>query len=262
MKHTPDCYDHPRYWDLAFADETQFEADFIRAAADKYSAAPVEQVLEIACGGGRMVRELARRGYDVTAFDLHPAAVRYTAQSLKRAGLSARVLTADMQDFVLPEHFDLAHCLVNSFRHLQTEAAARQHLQHVAAALRPGGLYLLGLHLLPPDAAEEDCERWTVRHRDLRITTTIRVLQFNRRRRLEVVRFSLRVRSPRIDLRLRSDHTLRIYRADQLRQLLKSVPALQLRGVYDFCYDISQPLPLNNQLGDTVLVLQKPPIPR
>ncbi len=259
-----DCYDHPRWWNRAFADETRPEADFIRAAADRYCDFPVRSILEPACGGGRQVVELARRGFDVTAFDLNATAVGFTRRALRRRKLAAEVFVADMCRFTefLPNtadtRFDVAHCFVNSFRHLTTETAAAEHLNSVARVLRPGGLYLLGLHLLPPDAVEYDCERWTLQHRRTRLTTTFRVLNFDRRRRLEIVRFSLRVRSPRQDLRLRSDHTLRIYRADQMRSLLKKVPDLRLRDVFDFCYDIQEPLRLDDRLGDAVLVLQKP----
>ncbi len=275
------CYDAPRYWDLAFSDETDFEADFIQAAALKYLNTDSPAILEIGCGGGRQVVELARRGLLVTAFDLEPACVRYAQKRLQRLGLEASVFRADMADFCLlrrniaapvptinpiqgdsqaflsPESIDVAHCFMNTFRHLNTESLARTHLQCVAFALKPGGIYLLGFHLLPPDASEEDAERWSVIHRGTRVTTSIRVLTFSRRRRIESVRFSLKVTTPKNVLRFSSDHQLRIYRADQFLSLLRSVPEFRLLDVFDFCYDLSEPLPLDDRLGDAVFVLQK-----
>ena len=251
------CYDAPRYWDLAFSDETPFEADFIEAAAAKYLQVAQPRILEIGCGGGRQVVEMARRGYSVTAFDLNGHCVRFTQRQLARKRLEANVFTADMTDFHLDAPVDLAHCLVNTFRHLTDEHSAILHMKSVARSLRKGGLYLLGFHLLPPDAAEDDCERWTIHHRGTRITTTIRVLNFSRRTRLETVRFSLKVTRPNDVLRFSSDFTLRIYRADQFRTLLKSVPELELLDVFDFCYDIKEPLPLDDRLGDAVFVLRR-----
>ena len=90
-----------------------------------------------------------------------------------------------------------------------------------------------------------------------RVTTTIRVLDFSRRSRIETVRFSLKVTTPRRVIRTATDHRLRIYRADQFRSLLRSVPEFELIGVYDFCYDLSEPLPLNDNLGDAVFVLRR-----
>ena len=275
------CYDAPHYWDLAFSDESDFEADFIQAAALKYLETDSPTILEIGCGGGRQVVELARRGLYVSAFDLEPACVRFTQRRLKRLGLYASVFRADMADFILPRRdsavhvpgfkkvpddtidfplpnsIDVAHCFVNTFRHLTTEFHARTHLECVASALRPGGIYLLGFHLLPPDASEEDCERWTITRGRTRVTTTVRVLSFSRRQRLETLRFSLKVTTPKRVLRFSSDHQLRIYRADQFQSLLDSVPQLSLLDVFDFCYDLNEPLPLDNRLGDAVFVLQK-----
>jgi SAM-dependent methyltransferase len=253
-----DCYDSPALWDLAFSDETKPEADFLQQVLAHYLKRTTASVLEIGCGGGRQVVEMARRGFDVTAFDLSSVCVAETRRQLKRRKLAATVMQADMADFQLPQQFDLAHCLVNTFRHLITEDAARLHLQSVARSLRPGGLYVLGFHLLPPDALELDCERWTILHGKRRVTTTVRVLDFSRKTRLETVRFSLKVTAPAGGVRLSSDHQLRIYRAHQFRTLLRTVPEFQLLDVYDFCYDLSESFPLNDQLGDAVFILQKP----
>lgn len=252
-----ECYDAPALWDLAFSDETRPEADFLQWMIEKSLQLKTASVLEIGCGGGRQVLEMARRGFQVTALDLNSECVAETRRRVRRRGLQATVVEADMADFQLPQTFDLAHCLVNTFRHLTTESAARAHLQCVARALKPGGLYVLGFHLLPPDAMEMDCERWTLVQGRRRVTTTVRVLDFSRRKRIEIVRFSLKVTTPKRVLRLSSDHQLRIYRADQFRSLLRSVPEFELTGVYDFCYDPEQSFPLDDQLGDTVVVLKK-----
>ena len=66
-----------------------------------------------------------------------------------------------MSDFRLDQPLDAAYCPINTFRHLLTEQSARSHLQCVADALRPGGIYVLGLHLLPLDTTQESIERWT-----------------------------------------------------------------------------------------------------
>lgn len=252
-----DPYDAPRLWDLAFHDETRPEAEFLTAVSRQHLNTSSPRALEVGCGGGRQVLELCRRGWDVSAIDLNAHCVYTVQQRLKRSRLAADVRQQDMRNFCFPRPFQLAHCLVNTFRHLLTEADARQHLQCVAAHLEPGGLYVLGFHLLPPDAEEFDCERWTVHRGQLRLTTTIRVLEFSRRKRQELLRFSLKATQPGRIRRFQAEHRLRIYRADQFRILLKSVPELQLVDVFDFCYDASDPLALNDQLGDAVFVLRK-----
>ncbi|MBP86006.1 MAG: SAM-dependent methyltransferase [Planctomycetaceae bacterium] len=251
------CYDYPQYWDLAFRSETKLEADFIEAASAKYCNFKASRLMEPGCGGGRLVVEMAARAYSVLGYDLSEPSVRYLEKRLARRKLRADVLTADMTTFVAKKPMDAAFCTFNTFRHLTTEDAARQHLECVAKSLRPGGIYILGFHLLPPDADEECIERWSAKHGKTKVTITLRVLNFDRQTRLEMIRFSLRVRSGQRDLKLKSDYQYRIYTAAQFHRLLVSVPQFELCDVYDFWYDIEDPLQLSNQLGDAVFILRK-----
>ena len=192
----------------------------------------------------------------MTGFDLSQPMLDYAQRRLARRGLSANLFVADMADFQLERPVDAAFNTFNSFRHLLTEEAALSHLRCVAKALKTGGIYVLGLHLLPPDASEESTERWTARQGRTRLTATLQVVASSRRRRLETLRISLRVRTPRRDLRIRSEFTLRLYIAAQLKQLLAKVSEFELCDVFDFWYEIEQPLKLNNEISDTVLILK------
>ncbi|EAQ82102.1 SAM-dependent methyltransferase [Blastopirellula marina] len=252
-----ECYDYPQYWDLAFRDETLFEADFVESAAEKYAQIPLQTILEPGCGGGRLMVELAKRGYHVTGFDLSQPSVRYVQQRLRRRKLPGEVFVGDMTDFALAKPVDCVVNLVNTFRHLTTEQAALAHLQQVAAVLKPGGIFLLGFHLIPLDADPDCTERSTARHGPTKVTLTLRVVDFNRRQRLERIRFNLRVKSGQRDLKLQSEYDYRLYTHKQFLSLLAKVPELKLCETYDFNYDIDDPVPLDAQLSDAVFVLRK-----
>jgi SAM-dependent methyltransferase len=252
-----DWYDYPQYYDLAFLDETKPEADFLEAAFRKYARRPVRRVLEPGCGGGRLVVELALRGFELVGFDTSEPALAHLCKQLARRKLTADVYRGDMTQFRVTQPVDAAICTFNTFRHLTTEAAALSHLQSVAEALSPGGIYVLGMHLLPPDADEESLERWTASKGQTKVVFTLRVLNFNRRTRLETLRATMLVRTPGKELRLASEFQFRIYTAAQFRSLLAKVPQLELCDVYDFCYEIDQPLKLNNVISDTVFILRK-----
>ena len=58
-------------------------------------------------------------------------------------------------------------------------------------------------------------------------------------------------------MRLRDEFSFRLYTAAQFRRLLASVPSLELCGVYDFWYEIDNPMELNDDRTDTVFVLRK-----
>jgi hypothetical protein len=162
-----------------------------------------------------------------------------------------------MADFRLAKPVDAAYCTFDGFRHLLSEDAARSHLQCVAKCLRPGGIYILGFHLLPLDAAEECIERWTERRGRTQVTVTLRVLQTDRRRRVERLRISTLVRSGGSEVRLRDEFPLRMYTAAQFRRILAGVPQLELCDVYDFWYEIDHPLRLSDELSDTVFILRR-----
>jgi hypothetical protein len=162
-----------------------------------------------------------------------------------------------MTDFALSEPADAVFCLLNSFRHLLTEPAAKSHLEAVARNLRPGGIYILGLHLVPPDAFENAIERWRNTLGKIRVSTDLRVVATDHRRRVETLQVSLLVRDGEELWRFRGKFDLRLYNASQIRKLLASVPALELCDVYDFWYEIDEPQILNDEISDTVFILRK-----
>ena len=261
-------YDLPKYYDLSVADETAGELAFVQGAAAKFLDSSTLKrplsVLEPACGTGRLTEALARNGFQVTAFDLNPTMVEFTKKRIakqrsvgSRGGNTAQVFEADMARFTIPQPADLGVCLLDSFRHLLTEDDARAHLQCMANAVKPGGINLLGLHLLPPDADLDCTERWTNQAGKTHITTTLRVMSSSRRTRLEQIRISLLVREGKQIARYRDEFPLRMYTAAQLKSLVASVPAWEIVAVYDYWYELDEPLKLTNELSDTVLVLRK-----
>ena len=50
---------------------------------------------------------------------------------------------------------------------------------------------------------------------------------------------------------------MRIYTAQQIRNLLHKVPEFELLDVYDYGYDIDEPQLLDNRLGDAVFILRR-----
>jgi SAM-dependent methyltransferase len=251
------CYDYPQYYDIAFQPYTQREADFIEAACRKYCPFKARRLLEPACGSGRLVTELTARGYQMTGFDVNQPALSYLRRRLKRRRLHAETFQAEMSAFRLGRPVDAAYCTVNTFRHLLTERAARDHLESIAGSLRPGGIYILGLHLLPLHVDGEETERWTQQRDGTKVTVTLRVVRTDLRRRIEKLRVRLLVRRGSKELRLRYEFQFRTYTARQLRRLLVSVPSLELCDIYDFRYDIEQPFGLNDEMGYSIFVLRR-----
>jgi SAM-dependent methyltransferase len=275
-------YDYPEWFEIGFQNETKKEADFFEAAFKRWCKFPVRRVLEPACGSGRLVVEMARRGYDVTGFDLSEPSLDYLRRELKHRKLKAHVLKADMTKFRFPKRFDSASCTFNSFRILTTESTARSHLQSVAAALRPGGLFFLGLHLAPPGIEPLGMERWVGQRGRTHVTTTLRVIASNPRQRVERLKINLLVRqfsrnghstngksngqkekngklsaADATITRLQDEFDYRLYTAPQILKLFKSVPQFELLETFDFWYDMNDPQKLDDDACDTLFVLRR-----
>ena len=250
-------YDYPQYYDIAFQAYTRGEADFIEAACHKYCRFDARRFLEPACGSGRLITELAARGYQMVGFDLSQPALSYLRRRLTRRRLHAETFEAEMSDFRLRRPVDAAYCVVNTFRHLLTEEAARAHLGSIADTLRPGGIYILGFRLLPLDLNEEDIQLWTDWRGATKVTVTLRALRVDLRRRIENVRVCLLARCRSKGLHLQHEFQLRTYTAGQFRRLLGSAPSLKLCDVYDFRYDIDHPFAANNEMDYSVFVLRR-----
>jgi SAM-dependent methyltransferase len=257
MPTAANLYDYPRYYDLVFGSDWKAEFDFLRAVFDTHVPGRVRRVFEPACGTGRLLFRLGQAGFKASGLDLNPRAVDFCNKRLARHGLAATAFVGDMADFTLPRPIDAAFNTINSFRHLLSEAAARSHLQCVARALRPGGVYVLGLHLTPTEGSPLDEERWSARRGHLAINTHLQTFDLDLRHRTERCRMEMDVMTPTQSRQIVDELVFRTYTAPQLTKLLASVPELELAATYDFQYRLDCPTEIGADTQDVVLILQK-----
>lgn len=90
------------------------------------------RALDIACGDGRAAIELARRGWEVDAFDVSLEALKRLKECAERLNVRVRFFLADATRYPLPSgRYDL----ITVFNFLD-----RKHLPYaIPAALKPGG---------------------------------------------------------------------------------------------------------------------------
>lgn len=250
-------YDYPKYYDLVFGADCAAELQFIEACAGAFASGAVKRMFEPACGTGRLLYQLARRGYTVGGIDLNAKAVEFCNARLQRRGFDDRAQVADMSDFRQRRKWDVAFNTINSFRHLSTEAAAQGHFECMGRAIRKGGLYLLGIHLSPTSVPPSETESWSARRGHLSINTHLWTLDRDRRRRVE--RFGIRfdVRSPTKQFRIVDELVLRSYTAPQMKRLLAHSGCWEIVETYDFAYDIDQPITVDGSCEDVVYVLRR-----
>lgn len=245
-----DWYDEALYYDVLFGWDASRERDFLLAASARFGRGPApERSLEPFCGTGRLLRVMP----GAVGFDLSLAMVRFARES------GCRVFRADAGRFaVARESVDLAYCLIDSFRHLLTEEAAVGHLRSVAAALRPGGVYVLGFDVSGGLSREDSLEEWESRRGPIHVAGRIEVLgDACPVRRLETMQVRLDVTDRGRARRVESRQPLRTYTREQARALIARVPELELAATFDRRYDLDVPVALERIDGSAVFVLRK-----
>jgi cyclopropane fatty-acyl-phospholipid synthase-like methyltransferase len=96
---------------------------------------PGDRVLEIGCGIGTVVQELARQGYDVVGTDISPVAVEYGRN--KYRDIRLEVQAAEDLAFA-----DASFDVVLSFDLFEHIARIDRHVSEVHRVLKSGGYYL------------------------------------------------------------------------------------------------------------------------
>ena len=140
-------YGEPLLYDLAFGWCPEIEVEFYEEVFREH-ADGASRILELGCGTGRLMVELAKRGYLVDGIDLSIPMVRHARAKFERLGLwNAEAFVGDMAKFSVRPRYDAALCVLNTFSHLLTHGEARSHLECVAEALRRGGVYCIDLTL-------------------------------------------------------------------------------------------------------------------
>ena len=250
-------YDHPKYYDLVFGSDCAAEVNFIVGCGEQFMGRSPKRFFEPACGTGRLLFALAKRGYEVSGLDLNPKAVEFCNARFRRRGVDASVFVADMSRFTVRRRYDVAFNTINSFRHLGSEIAARNHLTCVGKAVRVGGLYLLGVHLTPSEVAPSETESWSARRGHLSINTHMWTKWRDRRRRVE--RFGIRfdIHRPTGSFRIEDELVLRSYTPRQMDRLICSSGCWDPVETFSFGYDLDDPIEVDGCTEDVVYVLRR-----
>ncbi len=102
-------------------------------------------LLDLCCGPGRHAVEFAKKGLAVTGFDFSEEYLREAAARARKKKVSLRLLRGDMRGLRFRGEFDAAVNLFTSFGYFQKFSDDLRTLKGVAAALKPGGLFLLDI---------------------------------------------------------------------------------------------------------------------
>ncbi|MEM0445076.1 MAG: class I SAM-dependent methyltransferase [Nitrososphaerota archaeon] len=145
----------PLYKELApfyeALEERDYEAELtlIDTELKRYGC---KTVIDLGCGTGLHVRELAKRGYEAWGVDISSHMIR-TAKRLARGVAKAKFIVADYYSYRAPKKFDCALCLNWSIP-VNTRDLGR-FFKNTARLLKPGGVLLIDYEK-PDDIVWED----------------------------------------------------------------------------------------------------------
>jgi SAM-dependent methyltransferase len=250
-------YDYPKYYDLVFGVGAGLQCEFLKGCFELHADRRVRRVFEPACGSGRLLVRLAECGLQVVGWDVNPASLDYCNNRFKRRGLPPPAVLGDIANVSLPSKVDAAFNLMSSFQLLPTERAAESHLRSMAANVAKGGLYILGLHLLPSRGAPIQRERLAATRGKLSVVWRIWTKRICSNRREVRCGMITEVRTPRARVRIVEDCVFRAYSLAQIQRLFDKVGHFEPVATYDYNYNLMNPITLGPTTQDVVFVLRR-----
>ena len=119
-------------------------ADFFDKCFDRYLDSRPELVLDLACGTGRMTRELSARGYDMIGVDGSEDMLSEAMYSYDREGIL--YLLQDMREFELYGTVGAVVCCLDSINYLLKESDVAKTFATVHNYLDPDGLFVFDVN--------------------------------------------------------------------------------------------------------------------
>ncbi|WP_078392911.1 class I SAM-dependent methyltransferase [Shouchella patagoniensis] len=100
------------------------------------------QLLELACGTGRLTIPLAEKGYNVTGVDLHEGMLKKAKEKAAKKEVAIPFYLQDCTQLSFPNQFECLFMVGNSFQHFLTNQSQDALLASVSKHLTNNGLFI------------------------------------------------------------------------------------------------------------------------
>jgi len=219
-------YTDARLYDILHTPGTAEEVDGLVRTEAIFSPATTRSRLwlEPACGTGRYLRVARARGINCIGFDLSTGMIDYARTRAARAISDAheRYFIASMTDF--SGHLDcrvsFAFNLINTIRHLESDAAMLEHFEQIARVLSPNAVYAIGISLTQYSVEKPSRDVWDGARGPCRVRQVVRFTPPERGRK-ERVDSRLTVTTPTGRSHHKSTYFLRTYSPRQWLSLIR-----------------------------------------
>jgi len=101
------------------------------------------KILDLCCGYGRHAIGLAKKGFDLTGYDLSDVLLERARKECKKQKVKVALVKGDVREIPFESEFDAVINMFTSFGYFENGAEDQKVLNRVHAALKPAGKFLL-----------------------------------------------------------------------------------------------------------------------
>ena len=263
-------YSLPLYYDIAFTWDLVPELDVFEKIFAKHVPGDVERILEPACGTGRFLIRLPKRGFRVTGYDVSPEMLEYARSRVKDAGLArgasgddgpagwAEVIEADMvYATVVPDGYDAALNSINSLGYLLTDREIVAHFRRTGFSLRPGGIYIVHISCAHEGEIPSEGETWESERDGVRVRTTWSIFREDLKARRSFQSWEMVVDDHGGVTRFWDSHVFRLWTLEDVERLAVRSGALELDVVYTERFEEVPPgTRITGEMGNLYFILK------
>lgn len=255
-----EVYRYPHYYALGYRWNTEAECDFIEACLKAYGPELAEHLLDIGCGAGRHLRELAKRGYQVTGIDASAEMIAFVEEKGRESRANITAAVGDLRRLAVDGSYDAAFCVMDTFRFLLTNEQIITHLRAVANLLNPKGLYLTDFWIPSRwDQIGNEIHQWEQTEGE----TTVRVFYLQHPESVDPItqtfedELVFEVQEAGATKEIRGGPTrTRLIMPQEFRALVESSGAFTMLGTYGE-FDLTKPFDQSSLSWRMISVLQK-----
>jgi len=253
-----DLYNHPFYYDLAFGWDQTEEIKGLEKIWKKHYPREAKNVLEPACGSGRVLVALARHGYSALGYDINPNMVAFAREKLIKEGVEkkAEVIEGNMVDFNTGRKFDVALNLINSLGYLLHPELVKKHLQSTAGCLEENGLYIIQLSFRIPPGELPKQQTWVEQKEGVSIETTWQVLKEDQEKNLSHHHCIMKINERGVEGKLEEDHTMASWTYPAFKKVISETGCWELLAIYNEKFqEVASKIQIDGRMGNLYLVL-------
>jgi len=128
-----------KYYDLLYSrKDYDRESRILTGLIKRYKASPGNSLLDVGCGTGKHIQQLAAR-FDCVGLDSSEEML----EQAKRNAKGIEFVRGDMVDFDLGRKFDVVLCLFSAIGYVRTYPRLARTLRNFARHLRDGGVVII-----------------------------------------------------------------------------------------------------------------------